>query len=131
MQGRRFGAAFLWATFAGASVDFRRKKEMGGWWRVGASHRGVARLTLVALIAGLAVISAAGVYALQGAPAAFKEWQRRMMRKALDLSVKGWRVESVELDPDEFRRDCDLTRSLHNLDSLDNFAFKVAQRKED
>jgi hypothetical protein len=67
----------------------------------------------------------------QDVPAAFKEWRRHMMRKALDLSVKGWRVESVELDPDEFRRDCDLTRSLHNLDSLDNLAFKVAQRKED
>lgn len=53
------------------------------------------------------------------------------MRKALNLSVKGWRVESIELDPDEFKRDCELTRSPHNLHSLDNFAFKVAQRKED
>jgi hypothetical protein len=68
---------------------------------------------------------------LQDAPAAFKEWQHRLMRKALDLSVKGWRVESVEIDPDEFKRDCDLTQSPHNVRSLDNFAFKVAQRKED
>jgi hypothetical protein len=29
----------------------------------------------------------------------------------VDLSSKGWRVESVELDPDEFKRDCDLTQS--------------------
>jgi hypothetical protein len=66
---------------------------------------------------------------LQDAPAAFEEWQRHLKRKALDLSVKGWRVESVELDPDEFKRDCDLTQTPHNLDNLDNFAFKVAQRK--
>lgn len=28
---------------------------------------------------------------LQDAPAAFKEWQHHLMRKALDLSVPGWR----------------------------------------
>ena len=68
---------------------------------------------------------------LQDAPTTFKEWQHHLMRKALDLSVKGWRVESVELDPDDFKRDCDITQSPHNLHSLDNFAFKVAHRKED
>lgn len=68
---------------------------------------------------------------LKDAPAAFKEWQHHLTRKALDLSVNGWRVESVELDPDEFKRDCDLTKSPHNLQSLDNFAFKVARRKAD
>jgi hypothetical protein len=68
---------------------------------------------------------------IQDAPAAFNEWQHHLARKALDLSVKGWRVESVELDPDEFKRDCDLTQSPHNLHSLDNFVFKVAQRKKD
>jgi hypothetical protein len=33
---------------------------------------------------------------LQDAPATFKEWQHHLMQKAIGLSSKGWRVESVE-----------------------------------
>jgi hypothetical protein len=65
---------------------------------------------------------------LQDAPATFKEWQHHLMQKAVDLSSKGWRVESVEVDPDEFKRDCDLTQSPRNLHNLDNFASKVAKK---
>jgi hypothetical protein len=65
---------------------------------------------------------------IKDAPSTFAEWQHHIAVKAIDLSSKGFKVESVEVDPDEFKKDCEMTESPYNLHSLDNFAFKVAQR---
>ena len=68
---------------------------------------------------------------LKDAPATLKEWEHLQMQKATDFEGKRWQVERIEIDPDDFKRDCDATKSAYDLHTLDNFAFKVAQRKKD
>ena len=63
---------------------------------------------------------------LQDAPATFKEWRQRQALKAVDLSSRGWRVESVYIDPDEFNDACAATRTPRDLYSLDLFVLKIA-----
>ena len=68
---------------------------------------------------------------LQDAPTTFKEWEHYQMQKSADFGGKGWNVQHVEINLDDFKRDCGTTDAPYNLHSLDNFAFKVAQRKKD
>ena len=61
---------------------------------------------------------------LSDAPKTHKEWVFHVSIKATDLSSKGFKVESVDVDAYEFKRYCKTTESSCDLRSLDNFAFK-------
>lgn len=68
--------------------------------------------------------------ALTDAPASFQEWSHRRNQRAADTLGKGWKFVEVEIEFEDFKRDCDLAYTPYNLHALDNFAFKVAQRKK-
>ena len=63
---------------------------------------------------------------LQDAPATFEAWQQRQALRAMELSSKGWRIEGVEIDPDEFAEECVATQTPRDLHSLDLFALRTA-----
>ena len=66
---------------------------------------------------------------LTDAPPTFKQWQHYRAQIEADILSKRWKLVEVEIDPNEFAADCRATNSPYNLHSLDNFTFKVAQRK--
>ena len=45
---------------------------------------------------------------------------------ALGLSTNGWRVEGVEIDPDQFFEECSATQTPRDLHSLHLFTLKIA-----
>jgi hypothetical protein len=63
---------------------------------------------------------------LQDAPTTFKDWQQRQALTALGLSTNGWRVEGVEIDPDQFFEECSATQTPRDLHSLQLFTLKIA-----
>jgi hypothetical protein len=66
---------------------------------------------------------------LSDAPATFEEWSHLRAQQEAHYIGQRWEVIQVEVDPDQFAADCRATDSPYNLHSLDNFAFKVAQRE--
>jgi hypothetical protein len=66
---------------------------------------------------------------LRDAPATFQEWSYRRDQREADAISKRWELVQVEVNLEDYMRDCDATRTPYSIHSLDNFASKVAQRK--
>jgi hypothetical protein len=66
---------------------------------------------------------------LLDAPTTFKDWRQRQGLRALDLSSKGWRVQGVEIDPDEFKEECVALQAPRDLHSLERFALRVGEAR--
>jgi hypothetical protein len=64
---------------------------------------------------------------LLDAPRTFKDWRQRQALRALDLSSKGWRVQGVEIDPDEFKEECIAMQTPRDLHSLERFALRIGE----
>jgi hypothetical protein len=64
---------------------------------------------------------------LLDAPTTFKDRQQCQGLKALDLSSKGWRVQGVEIDPDEFKIECVSKQSPRDLRSLELIALRIGE----
>jgi hypothetical protein len=66
---------------------------------------------------------------VRDAPATFPEWVHRRDQKAADAIGKRWEFVEVEIDLENYIRDCDATQTPYDLHSLNNFAAKVALRE--
>ena len=66
---------------------------------------------------------------LTDAPATFPEWVHRRDQRAADAISKRWEFIEIEIDREEYMRDCDATQTPYDLHALDNFAAKVALRE--
>lgn len=67
---------------------------------------------------------------LQDAPATFEHWSHFRNQRAQNAVSKRDEFVEVEIDLEEYVRDCDATNSPYNLHSLDNFAFKITRREK-
>jgi hypothetical protein len=69
-----------------------------------------------------------------GVPQTLAEWRDRQLRQEADLS-SGWespvKLIEVEIDPDEFTRFCDRTKSNYTVDALNRFATEKGLGKND
>jgi len=65
----------------------------------------------------------------QNLPDSFDTWSYRQSERIASRSGKGHTVYEVKVDPDEFVRYCQLTKSAHDLKSLDRFASEKASGK--
>jgi hypothetical protein len=66
---------------------------------------------------------------LTDAPATLDQWVYNRNQRATDAISKRWEFVEVEVNLEDYIQDCDATQTPYNLHSLNNFAFKVAQRK--
>ena len=62
-------------------------------------------------------------------PETFDEWAFRQSERIAHRSGKGHAVYEVKVNPDEFTRYCQMTKSVHDLKSLDRFASEKASGK--
>ena len=65
----------------------------------------------------------------QNLPDSFDVWSFRHSERIATRTGKGQTIYEVKVSPDEFKRFCDATNSVHNLQSLDRFATEKAGGK--
>ena len=66
---------------------------------------------------------------VKDAPATFEAWCHRRNQRSADAVSKRWEFIEVEINLEDYIRDCDATQTPYDLHSLDNFAFKEATRE--
>jgi hypothetical protein len=64
-------------------------------------------------------------------PATFQEWAYRRNQRAAAAISKRWEFVEVEINLEDYIRDCDATNTPYDLNSLDNFAAKIAPQGGD
>lgn len=67
--------------------------------------------------------------AVAGMPATFQEWTHRRNQIEADAVSKRWELVEIEVKLEDYIRDCNATKTPHDLHSLDNFAAKIALRE--